>query len=159
MVPAVAPIPANTGIGFESTAWALQTFPCSLAVYGGGGVGNTAGVVMGMMSTSNAISRIPRVGHKTPTIAPDTNRAWELGACNVVVVVGTIHSCFIFHVKKKDKFSASTCTNTLQLDTEDSAISMHTFYRNLSSTSWINFDRKKKQHVCMQQVHSNNEAM
>ena len=86
-MPAVAPIPAQAGIGFKATAGALKAFTCTLAVQGEGGVGGRIGVMVDMVSTSNTISRIPLAGHKGGATAPGTNgnRA-----------VGTIHSCFIF---------------------------------------------------------------
>jgi len=86
-MPAVAPIPANAGIGLEATAGALKAFTCTLAVQGEGGVGGRIGVMVDMVSTSNTISRIPLAGHKGGATAPGTNGNR---------VVGTIHSCFIF---------------------------------------------------------------
>ena len=92
-MPAVAPIPANAGIGLEATAGALKAFTCTLAVQGEGVVGGRIGVMVDMVSTSNTIARIPLAGHKGGATAPDTNGNRAVGCC--------IHSCFsLFYTLK-----------------------------------------------------------
>ena len=99
MVTAVTPIPANAGIGLEATAVTFEALPCTL-LDGGRRVGDATRMVMDMMSTNSAVSPIPRTGYEAITAAPDADGGGEVGAC---FVVGTIHSCFIFHDKKKYK--------------------------------------------------------